>query len=87
MSSASAPEEGPREAVAFLPAALRGPLDADGLYVTRTELHEALAEAFEMAGESDSASSHYSVVARAWAHGDPAFAERAALARSRVDRR
>ncbi len=63
----------PREAVAALQPALRGELDAANLYITRTELHERLAEAFDRAGERDSAAVHYAAVARAWQRADPAF--------------
>jgi DNA-binding SARP family transcriptional activator len=72
----------PQAAVPLLQAALRGPLDGNGLYATHTELHELLADAFETIGESDSAAVHYRIVARAWAHGDPPFAARARRARS-----
>ena len=56
----------PREAVGILQSALRGALDASNLYVSRTELHERLAESFERAGERDSAAVHFRAVVRAW---------------------
>ncbi|MGI9180109.1 MAG: tetratricopeptide repeat protein, partial [Longimicrobiaceae bacterium] len=61
----------PREAIAVLQPALRGPLDAANLYLTRTELHELLGRAFEAAGQPDSAAAHYQRVVTAWDHADP----------------
>ena len=55
----------PREAIASLRPALRGPLDAGNLYVTPTELHALLARAYRAAGEPDSAAVHARWVARA----------------------
>ena len=74
----------PREAVAILQPVMRGKLDASNFYVTQTEVHELLAQAWEAAGNPDSASVHYAWVARAWEHGDPAYAKRAADARRRI---
>ena len=48
-------------------------MDASNLYVSRTELHELLAESFDRAGMRDSAAVHYSAVAKAWRRADPAF--------------
>ena len=70
----------PREAIVVLAPALRGNLEASNYYVTHAELHERLAEAFEMAGEPDSARVHYGWVAKAWARGDEPFRSRAARA-------
>ena len=61
------------EALAPLQAALRGGIEGSNLYITRTELHELLAQAFAAAGRSDSASTHYREVVRAWEKGDPPF--------------
>jgi predicted Zn-dependent protease len=66
----------PREAIAVLQPAFRGPLDASNLYVTHTELHEMLARAFDAAGERDSAVMHYRWVAAAWRNADPKFRPR-----------
>lgn len=74
-------ENRPHDAIEILQAALHGPLDGSGMYVTRTEVHEALADAFSRAGRADSAAVHYRAVASAWEHGDPPFAARAARAR------
>ena len=74
----------PRDAVAVLQPALRGKLDASNFYLTHTEIRELLAQAWDSAGRADSASAHYTWVARAWEHGDPSYARRAAAARDRV---
>jgi tetratricopeptide (TPR) repeat protein len=74
----------PRDAVAVLEPALRGKLDASNFYLTQTEIRELLAQAWDSAGRADSASAHYTWVARAWEHGDPPYAKRAATARERV---
>jgi hypothetical protein len=66
----------PREAVAVLQSALRGEVDASNLYVTRTELHELLAQAFVATGQPDSAAVHYRAVVRSWHRADPPFRER-----------
>jgi tetratricopeptide (TPR) repeat protein len=66
----------PREAIAVLQPAFRGPLDASNLYVTHTELHEMLARAFDAAGERDSAVTHYRWVVAAWRNADPEFRPR-----------
>ena len=63
----------PREAVLALRPALRGSIESSNLYVTRTELHELLAQAFAAAGETDSARVHYRWVEEAWRHADPSF--------------
>ena len=74
----------PRDAIAVLQPALRGKLDASNMYVTHTELHELLAQAWDSAGGKDSASVHYAWVARAWEHGDPPYAKRAEAARRAI---
>jgi len=70
----------PRAAVAILSSALRGPIEASSFYLTRTEIHELLAQSFEAAGLPDSAASQYAIVARTWKNGDPPFRRRAASA-------
>lgn len=72
----------PGEAVPIVRAALRGGIDGSNLYVTRTELHELLAQAFDMLGNRDSAAVHYGAVVRAWARSDPAFRVRLNRARN-----
>ena len=66
----------PREAVAVLQPALRGPLDASNYYITRTELHEQLGRAWLAAGRRDSAAVHLRSAADAWQRGDARFAAR-----------
>jgi tetratricopeptide (TPR) repeat protein len=68
------------EAVGTLQSALRGYSDGSNLYANRTELHEALADAWAAAGGADSARAHYRIVADAWANGDPPFKARATRA-------
>jgi DNA-binding SARP family transcriptional activator len=74
----------PRDAVALLQSALRGSLDASNLYVSRTELHELLAQAWDAASAKDSAAAHYEQVARSWSDADASLAARAEAARSRI---
>jgi len=74
----------PREAIAPLVEALKGPVSAVGLYATRTELQELLATAYDRSGQADSARAQYALVSRAWAHADPAFAARRASAEARA---
>jgi DNA-binding SARP family transcriptional activator/predicted Zn-dependent protease len=66
----------PREAVATLQPTFRGPLESGNLYVTRTELHAALGDAFAAADRADSAAAHYRIAADAWKNADPQFAAR-----------
>jgi tetratricopeptide (TPR) repeat protein len=63
----------PHEAVAALQPALRGENDGPNLWITRTVLHELLAEAFDAAGRRDSAAVHYAAVVRAWSSADAVF--------------
>jgi DNA-binding SARP family transcriptional activator/TolB-like protein len=72
------------EAIAVLEPAFRGSLQASNSYVTHTELHEVLAQAFEAAGQPDSAAAHYRYVVSAWAHADPQFRARWEQARARL---
>ena len=60
----------PKDAIPILQAAIRGSFEGGNLYVTRTELHERLAEAWEAAGRKDSAAVHYREVVRAWEKAD-----------------
>jgi len=76
----------PREAIAVLEPALRGPIESGSYYATLTEFHALLARAFDATGSSDSALVHHAWVARAWAHGDPQFVMRASAARQRASR-
>jgi hypothetical protein len=71
--------------VAVLQPAIRGGVDGSNTYTSRTELHEALARAFELAGLRDSAVAHHRAVAQAWRRADPEYAERHARARAAVN--
>ena len=64
------------EAIAVLQPAIRGGVDGSNTYVSRTELHETLARAFEGAGLRDSAVAHWRAVESAWRHADPQFRDR-----------
>jgi hypothetical protein len=75
-----------REAIPVVQAALHGAIEGSGLYITRTELHELLARLFEAAGQQDSASAHYAIVARAWASADSSLAARRQAAERRSRR-
>jgi tetratricopeptide (TPR) repeat protein len=70
----------PAEAVATLQSSLRGEIDASNLYITRTDLHELLAQAFQAAGQVDSAAVHYERVVDAWRHADQLYHARRARA-------
>jgi DNA-binding SARP family transcriptional activator/tetratricopeptide (TPR) repeat protein len=74
----------PGQAVAPLQASLRGNLEMSNLYVTHTELHEALALAWDAAGVPDSAAANYAWVARAWRNADPELQPRRAAAERRL---
>jgi tetratricopeptide (TPR) repeat protein len=74
----------PLEAIAVLRPAIRGGVDGSNSYVSRTELHEALAQAFDMAGLEDSATAHYRAVARAWSRADPPYRDRVNRARAKA---
>jgi predicted nucleic acid-binding protein len=55
----------PREAIVVLGGVLRGPLDAANLYVSRTEVHRLLSEAYSAVNVPDSAALHAAWVERA----------------------
>jgi tetratricopeptide (TPR) repeat protein len=63
----------PTEAIAALQPALRGDIEAGALYITHTELHETLAQAFDKAQMTDSAAVHYRAVVKAWGRADREF--------------
>lgn len=71
----------PAEAIPVLRSPLHGGLDGAGLYLTRTEIHEMLARAFDAAGQRDSAAAHYAIVERAWRTADAALKPRYEAAR------
>jgi tetratricopeptide (TPR) repeat protein len=72
----------PNDAIPVVRAALHGELDGSSLYMSRTELHELLAQAFDQAGMRDSAAVHYRAVVKAWQRADPMFHARRDSARS-----
>ena len=72
----------PADAVPIVRAALHGELDGSSLYMSRTELHELLAQAFDQAGMRDSAAVHYRAVAKAWSRADAMFHARRERARA-----
>ena len=72
----------PAEAIPIVSAALHGGIDGSNLYVTRTELHELLAQAFDRIGNRDSAAVHYRAVVHAWERADPVFRSRLETART-----
>ena len=76
----------PNEGIPIVRSALRGGIEGSGLYVTRTELHELLAQLFDAAAQRDSAAAHYAVVERAWRSADPFLKPRYEAARQRVGR-
>jgi DNA-binding SARP family transcriptional activator len=76
----------PEEAVEALRPALHGGVDGSNSYLTHTELHEAAAQAFELAGRFDSAAAHYAAVERAWRNADPEYSERYRRAKERSRR-
>jgi tetratricopeptide (TPR) repeat protein len=71
-----------REAVTILQPALRGGVDGSNTYVTHTELHEALAHAFDQGKRPACAAAHSAAVERAWRSADPLLAHRYRLARA-----
>jgi tetratricopeptide (TPR) repeat protein len=72
------------EALRWISPALRGTLEAANLYVTRTELHEAMAEAHAALGRRDSAQKHWRQVAAALARSDPGARPRLERARAEL---
>jgi tetratricopeptide (TPR) repeat protein len=74
----------PEEAIAVLRPAIRGGVDGSNTYVSRTELREALAQAFEMAGQADSARVWYRAVESAWRRADPQFRQRYLTAKAKA---
>jgi DNA-binding SARP family transcriptional activator len=67
----------PAEAIPVLRAILHcDPISGSTLYVTPTEIHEALAQSFAASNQPDSARAHYEFVARAWVQADPLFQPR-----------
>ncbi|HEU5217439.1 MAG TPA: BTAD domain-containing putative transcriptional regulator [Gemmatimonadales bacterium] len=74
----------PAEAIAVLRPAIHGGVDGSNTYTSRTELHEAMALAFEQAGQVDSARFHWRAVESAWRRADPQFHDRYLRARQKA---
>jgi predicted Zn-dependent protease len=72
----------PAEAIPIVRAALHGDIDGSNLYVTRTELHELLGQAFDRIGNRDSTAVHYRAVAKAWEHADSRYDARRGAVRA-----
>ncbi len=73
----------PAEAVPILRPILHADfLSGSTFYVTATEVHEALGQAFAALDQPDSARVHYAYVARVWDKADPQFQSRLAVARA-----
>jgi hypothetical protein len=72
----------PDEAIPVVRSALHGGIDGSNLYVTRTELHELLAQAFDRIGNNDSTAFHYRAVVNAWRRADPRYRPRLEVARA-----
>lgn len=71
------------EAIPILEAAIRGSLGASGTPVPKTELHAALGEAYEAAGQRARARAQYAWVMNAWRRADPEVQVR----RARIEQR
>jgi predicted Zn-dependent protease len=78
-----------REAVTVLQPAFRGPVEASNFYVSRTDIHELLGQAWAAVGDAaarDSAAAHYTLVVKAWSRADSTFAARKQAATSELVR-
>ena len=76
----------PAEAIQLLRAALHGGVEGPNLYVTHANLQDLLAQAFEAAGQRDSATAHYRWIANAWKDADPPFRARWRAAAEKLNR-
>ena len=59
------------DAIAILEASLRGSIEAQNLYATRTEIRLQLAQAYAAAGRRPQANEQLELVRRAWEKSDP----------------
>jgi len=75
----------PAEAVAVLRPTLHDGLEASAYYLTRTDVHALLGEAFEAAGQPDSALAHYRRAITSWRDADPPVAARRREMERRVE--
>jgi tetratricopeptide (TPR) repeat protein len=71
-----------KEGIPVVRSAIHGGIEGSNLYVTRTELHELIAQLFAADNQRDSAAAHYAIVERAWRNADPPFRDRYERARS-----
>jgi tRNA A-37 threonylcarbamoyl transferase component Bud32/tetratricopeptide (TPR) repeat protein len=76
----------PGEAIQVLHPVLRGPVEVGNFYLSRTEIHALLGEAFEADRRRDSATVYYRRVLSAWRNADPEFRPRRDAIRLRLDR-
>ncbi len=74
----------PQEAIPILRHPLAGSLEAGNFYTTQTELQELLAQAYEAAGNLDSAAVYYRYVVTAWKGADAQLQPRVARDRERL---
>ncbi|HKV52291.1 MAG TPA: tetratricopeptide repeat protein, partial [Gemmatimonadaceae bacterium] len=72
------------EAIPLLQAALHGAVESSNYYLIGTDAHARLGQAFDRAGEADSALVHYRRALAAWRNADPAFRARIAVIAQRV---
>ncbi len=78
-------EKRPADAVRVLQPAVRGVLlETANFHLTLTELHQRLAEAWDAAGQRDSAVVHYGYVVRALRRADPIWSGRRDAAQKRI---
>jgi DNA-binding SARP family transcriptional activator len=66
----------PADAIPILRSATLSGTDGSSLYITLTEVEERLAQAFDSAGQADSAVVYYRRALKAWEDADPQFAAR-----------
>ncbi|HKS90677.1 MAG TPA: hypothetical protein VJQ83_02020, partial [Tepidiformaceae bacterium] len=74
----------PGAAILALRPSLHSEVEGGNYYATRTEVHEAMAQAFDAAGQVDSAAAHYRAVISAWAKADPELLSRVRQAKARL---
>ncbi|HUP89998.1 MAG TPA: hypothetical protein VM100_11620, partial [Longimicrobiales bacterium] len=72
------------EALPVLDAAIRGALGASGSAVTKTELHEAFAQALDASGHTTRAIKEYAWVTNAWRRADPEIVARRMRSEQRI---
>jgi tetratricopeptide (TPR) repeat protein/TolB-like protein len=74
----------PEDAVSVLEPALRSPLEASNLYVSRTELRATLGTAHDAAGNRQRAIEEYGSAAASWSAADPPLRARAQAMLERI---